>query len=118
MSIISGAVGGIAVASLKSAIDFETAFTGVTKTVDGTEEQLANLKQGILDMSTQLPSSASEIANVAEAAGQLGIQTDNILDFSKAMIDLGNSTNLTSDEAASQLAKFANIMQKIGRAHV
>lgn len=111
MSIISGAVGGIAVASLKSAIDFETAFTGVTKTVDGTEEQLANLKQGILDMSTQLPSSASEIANVAEAAGQLGIQTDNILDFSKAMIDLGNSTNLTSDEAASQLAKFANIMQ-------
>lgn len=62
-------------------------------------------------MSTQLPSSASEIASVAEAAGQLGIQTDNILDFTKAMIDLGNSTNLTSDEAASQLAKFANIMQ-------
>lgn len=27
------------------------------------------------------------------------------------MIDLGNSTNLTADEAASQLAKFANIMQ-------
>lgn len=111
LSIVSGAIGGIAVASLKSAVDFESAFTGVTKTVDGTEEQLANLKQGILDMSTQLPSSASEIASVAEAAGQLGIQTDNILDFSKAMIDLGNSTNLTSDEAASQLAKFANIMQ-------
>ncbi len=109
LSIVSGAVGGIAAASLKSAIDFETAFTGVTKTVDGTEEQLANLKKGILDMSTRLPSSASEIASVAEAAGQLGIQTDNILDFTKVMIDLGNSTNVSADEASTALAKFANV---------
>lgn len=109
LSVISAGVGGIAVASLKSAIDFETAFTGVIKTVDGTEEQLASLKKGILDMSTKLPSSASEIASVAEAAGQLGIQVDNILDFTKVMIDLGNSTNVSADEASTALAKFANV---------
>ncbi len=102
---------GAGVASVKSAMDFETAFTGVEKTVDGTEEQIANLKQGIKDLATEIPSSTTEISAVAEAAGQLGIQTDNILGFSKAMIDLGNSTNLTADEAASQLAKFANITQ-------
>lgn len=100
------AVGGLAV---KSAMEFETAFTGVEKTVDGTEEQMKNLKQGIKDLSKELPSTTTEIAAVAEAAGQLGIETDNILGFSKAMIDLGNSTNLTSEEAAQQLAKFANI---------
>lgn len=111
LSILSGLVGGIAIASLKSSIDFESAFTGVTKTVDATEEELAELRQGILDLSTEIPTSATEIAAVAEAAGQLGIKTENILSFSKAMIDLGNSTNLTSEEAASQLAKFANIMQ-------
>ena len=103
-------VGTFATAT-KEAIEFESAFTGVTKTVDGTEEQLENLKQGIKDLAKEIPSSTTEIAAVAEAAGQLGIQTDNILSFSKAMIDLGNSTNLTSEEAASQLAKFANIMQ-------
>lgn len=97
--------------SAKSAIDFEDAFAGVEKTVDGTEEQMETLKQGIRDLAKEIPSSTTEIAAVAEAAGQLGIQTDNILSFSKAMIDLGNSTNLTSAEAASQLAKFANIMQ-------
>lgn len=102
---------GAGVASVKSAMDFETAFTGVEKTVDGTEEQIANLKQGIKDLATEIPSSTTEISAVAEAAGQLGIQTDNVLSFSKAMIDLGNSTNLTADEAASQLAKFANITQ-------
>ena len=99
------------VAAGKSAIDFESAWTGVTKTVDGTTEQLKTLRSGILDLSTELPSSAVSIANVAESAGQLGIQTDNILSFSKAMIDLGNSTNLTADEAATQLARFANITE-------
>jgi len=95
----------------KAATDFESAFAGVRKTVDATEKELADLEKGIREMSKVLPSSASEIAAVAEAAGQLGIQTENILSFSKAMLDLGNSTNLTADEAASALAQFANITQ-------
>lgn len=111
LSAFSAATAGALVASAKSAIDFEDAFTGVTKTVDGTEEQLEEIKQGIIEMSKELPSTTTEISAVAEAAGQLGIKTENILGFSKAMIDLGNSTNLTADEAATQLARFANIMQ-------
>ena len=55
--------------------------------------------------------SAVEIAAVAESAGQLGIQTDNILGFTKTIIDLSNATNLVGEEGASQLAKFANITQ-------
>ncbi len=94
---------------VKSAISFETAFAGVEKTVDGTAEQMSNLRQGIRDMAKELPSSTTEIAAVAEAAGQLGIQTDNILDFTKVMIDLGESTNLNAEEAATTLARFANI---------
>lgn len=111
VSAFSGATAAAFVASAKSAIDFEDAFTGVEKTVDGTEQQMAELKQGIRDMAKEIPSTTTEISAVAEAAGQLGIKTENILSFSKAMIDLGNSTNLTADEAASQLAKFANITQ-------
>ena len=62
-------------------------------------------------MSLTLPSSAEDIAAVAESAGQLGIQTDNILGFTKTIIDLSNATNLIGEEGASQLAKFANITQ-------
>ena len=110
MSALSTATATALIASAKTAIDFESAFTGVEKTVDGTAEQMEELKQGIRDMAKEIPSSTTEISAVAEAAGQLGIKTENILSFSKAMIDLGNSTNLTASEAASQLAKFANIM--------
>lgn len=111
MSAFSAASATALTISAKTAIDFEDAFAGVEKTVDGTAEQMEELKQGIRDMAKEIPSSTTEISAVAEAAGQLGIKTENILDFTKAMIDLGNSTNLTSEEAASQLAKFANIMQ-------
>lgn len=102
------ALGGVAA---NSAVQFESAFAGVRKTVDATEEQLKELEQGIRDMSTEIPASATAIAEVAEAAGQLGIESDNILSFTRTMIDLGEATNLSAEEAASSLAKFANIIQ-------
>lgn len=101
----------IGTAAVKAQIDFESAFAGVKKTVDGTEEDFKKLEKGIKDMSKELPSSAEDIAAVAESAGQLGIQTDNILGFTRTIIDLGNATNLVGEEGASQLAKFANITQ-------
>lgn len=108
---ISGAVAGVGVAAAKSAIDYESAFAGVQKTVDATDEQLEQLSEGIRDMSKEIPASAVAISGVAEAAGQLGIKTDNILSFTRTMIDLGEATNLTSEDAASSLAQFANITQ-------
>lgn len=109
VSAFSLATGSALVASAASAIEFESAFTGVEKTVDGTEQQMAELEQGIRDMAKEIPSTTTEISAVAEAAGQLGIKTEDILSFTKVMINLGNSTNLSAEEAASALAKFANI---------
>lgn len=102
---------GIGTAALKASIDFESAFAGVRKTVDATEEEFDALERGIRDMSTRLPASAGDIARVAEAAGQLGIKTENILEFTEVMIGLGTATNMTADEAATALARFANITQ-------
>lgn len=97
------------IAAGKASIEYESAVTGVYKTVDGTEEQLAAIDSAIKDMATDIPATTDEIAGVAEAAGQLGISTDNVMGFSKVMIDLGESTNLTAEQAATSLAKFSNI---------
>lgn len=108
--VIAAAAGTAYGATAKQAIDFESAFAGVKKTVEGTPEQLEEIRKGILKMSqADVSSAATDIAAVAENAGQLGIETENVVKFSKTMIDLGNSTNLASDEAASSLAKFANV---------
>lgn len=107
---VSAAASATLVGVTKSAIDFETAFTGVTKTVDGTEEELENIRQGLFKLSEATASSATDIAAVAEAAGQLGVKTPNILNFTETMVRLGDSTNLAADEAATAIAQLYNVM--------
>lgn len=106
----AGMAGGFALAT-KAAIDWESAWTGVLKTVDGSDEELGALEDGLRRMATELPATHTEIAAVAEAAGQLGISTPAIEDFTRTMIDLGETTNLSAGEAATNLARVANIMQ-------
>ena len=101
---------GLGAAAFKAAVDFESAFAGVKKTVDTSEEGFKKLEKGIRDMAKELPASASDIAAVAESAGQLGIAEDKILSFSRTVIDLGESTNLTREQAATEFARFANIV--------
>lgn len=107
--IVAGA--GIA---LKAAIDYESAFAGVKKTVDGTPQQFEKLSASIRNMAKEMPASATQIAAVAEAAGQLGVPIGSIEGFTKTMINLGVSTNLSAEEAATSIAKIGNIMQVSG----
>lgn len=102
----------------KAAISWESDFAGVKKTNDEVVDSngnvtysYADLESGLRDLAKQLPSSHSEIAKVAEAAGQLGIKTQNVKSFTKTMIDLGESTNMSAESAATSLARFANITQ-------
>lgn len=107
------AVGG---GSIKAASDFDSAAAGMRKTVDELVDEngkviisYKDLEGGIRDMSKELPASATQIAEVAESAGQLGIKTENVLTFSRTMIDMGESTNLAANDAATSLARLANI---------
>ena len=104
--------------SIKAASDFETAFAGVKKTVDEVVDKngkvvisYADLEKGIRQMAKEIPASTTEISAVAEAAGQLGIKTENVLGFTRTMLAMGQATNLSSEEAATALAQLANITQ-------
>jgi TP901 family phage tail tape measure protein len=112
--VLGGAMAAALGASIKAAVNYESAFAGVAKTVDGTAEQMAALSDGIRAMSRELPASAIEIAAVAEAAGQLGVRREDILGFTRVMVDLGETTNLTADEAATSMAQLMNIMGTAG----
>ncbi|AHN24360.1 phage tail tape measure protein [Lysinibacillus varians] len=107
---VTAPIAALGAGAFKAAVDFESAFAGVRKTVNTSEEGFKKLEQGIRDMAKELPASASDIAAVAESAGQLGIAEDKILSFSRTIIDLGESTNLTREQAATEFARFANIV--------
>ena len=103
-------VSGILTDSIKSAVSYEDAFAGVRKTVDATEPEFNQLSDAIRNMSKEMPESAEEIAHVMEIAGQLGISgTDNLESFTRTAVMLGDTTNLSSEEASTALARFLNI---------
>ena len=99
----------------KAAMDWESAFAGVKKTVDDSAEGYAQLEGELRNLATTLPASHQEIAAVAEAAGQLGVKRDDIVGFTSTMVDLGETTNLTADEAATAIAQISNVMGTMDR---
>ena len=114
---VSTAMMGAGVAALagvgavaKTAMDWESAWAGVKKTVDGTDEQLRSLEGSLREMARTMPATHAEIAATAEAAGQLGVATEDVASFTRTMIMLGETTNLTADEAATSIAQISNIM--------
>ena len=107
---ITAPITALGTAAVKASVDYEYAFADVRKTVDATEDEYDRLSDSVKKMSTEVASSAEDIAEVMAIAGQLGIENEHLAEFTRTMIDLGNSTNLISADAASEAARFANIM--------
>lgn len=108
---------GLGAASAIAAVNFEDNFANVKKTVDGTPEELEDIRQKIIQLSTTgidghnaIPQTTAELTELAAAGGQLGITTDNIVDFTEVMAQMGSATNLVGEEGAATLARFQNVM--------
>lgn len=98
-----------AAASFKSAVDIDTALTGVRKTVDMTEEGYQNLKRGAVELSRTQPVSANTILNMEALGAQLGWSNDKLQDFAMTVAGLDIATDMDAETAATELAQFANI---------
>lgn len=111
----------LAGASIKAAMDFEEAFSGVAKTVDGVADSKGKLtefgkqlQQGFRELSKTIPVTVNELAKIGETAGALGIPKDKVLEFSAVMAKLGATTNVTSDQAAASIGAIQNVFKSSG----
>lgn len=104
---------GLGTAAGKAAIDFESAFAGVRKTVNATGEDtekfFSGLSDDVIEMSKRLATGADDISEVMAIAGQLGIANEELQSFTETIVRLGMSTDLAGEDAASSMARFANI---------
>lgn len=92
-----------------ASIEFEEGMAGVRRTVGGTTEELSEIAAEFKEMTREIPITTSELNQIAEAAGQLGIAQEDITSFTQVMAELATTTDLTADNAATMLAQFANI---------
>lgn len=109
--MIGGAaiVAGLGMAG-RAAMQWESDWASVAKTVEGSDAQMEQLEDSLRGLALQIPVTSSELAQIASSAGQLGIETQNIASFTRTIAEMGVTTNLTVGEAAMQMARFSNIM--------
>ena len=110
-AFVTAPIVALGTASVNASIEFESSFASVRKTVDASEAEFAQLAETSKRMSTEVAASTSTINEVMATGGQLGIATEHLEEFARVMIDLGNSCeDLNADDAATSIAKFANVM--------
>lgn len=103
---ITGAINKIA--------ELEQGMVGIAKTTGITGKELELLSNELDSLASELSGiSIIELQEIAETAGQLGIQgTENILSFTEAVGKIAVATDLTAGEAAESFAILSNIMKE------
>jgi TP901 family phage tail tape measure protein len=91
-----------------AAVAFESAFADVRKVVNGSDEQLGNIRQSILDMSKELPIAADGIAAIYAAAGQANIPINELNKFSEMVAKVSTAWEVPVAETGQALAEIKN----------
>jgi len=103
------AAGGMGL-MVNAAMDWQSEWTAVARTATGTSAQLDALQSSLRTMATEIPTSAKDIAAVAQSVAELGVAAPNVAAFTRVMIDLGATTNMTATDATTSLGKFMAVM--------
>jgi len=108
----SNAAKGFLKDAINEAVEYEDAFADVKKTVKASETMYDGISEGLRELAKEVPTSASELAKIAGLAGQMGVEAEGIVSFTKNMVDFGNATNITAEEAAQEIAQIYNVIGK------
>ncbi|GAA1812362.1 phage tail tape measure protein [Nesterenkonia flava] len=107
---VGGAITGALGLAGAAAIQWESDWADVMRRTAGTPEQLNELEDSLRGIARELPTTHSEVTQVAASAAQLGVAVTDVEDFTRVMIDMGVATNMTAEQAATNMQRFANVM--------
>ncbi|NGM16951.1 phage tail tape measure protein [Eggerthellaceae bacterium zg-893] len=108
-STLTPAIAVAAGATVAAATSIDTALTNVKKTVDGTAEQYEALKLAAVEFSTANATSASAMLDAQALGAQLGFAIDELQEFGEVATGLEIATNMGMEQAATEMAQFANV---------
>lgn len=97
-------------AAVRFAGNFESSFANIRKTVDATEPEFAKMSAEIRQMAKEIPTAVEELNNLGGVAGQLGVESRNIVAFTRTIAMLGDTTDIAGEQAALSLSRFMNVM--------
>lgn len=117
LAVAASAAIGFGTMAVREAIEFESSFAGVIKTVDGVVDEFGNLtalghdlQMQMRDLALTIPVDTTTLNRIAELGGQLGIAADDLQSFTSTMAMMSVTTNVGAEQAAMSFAKIGNVM--------
>lgn len=107
---VSAAITGAGVGLATAFATIESGFSAVERTTGLSGGALAELEDQLVSMADRLPVAATEIQTMAARAGQLGVASDQVDEFTEAISKFAAiSDTLTPEEAANSIARIGNL---------
>ena len=94
----------------RAGLEFESSFAGIRKTIEATNEEFEILSKWMRRLAKEIPINVNELNKIGEIGGQLWVAKEDLIDFTRTIALIWASTDLTTEGAATQFAKFANAM--------
>src|SRR4030042_871817 len=115
---MAGALGAMALfvkSSVTSLAEFEDAMIGVQKPTGMAAPEIKTLGDALRKMAVddmQGTVAATELAKIAEIAGQMGVNSsEDILKFSKTIAEISIATDTSADEVAKSMGEIENVFR-------
>ncbi|NLD09762.1 MAG: phage tail tape measure protein, partial [Xanthomonadaceae bacterium] len=93
------------------AMGFESAMSDVAKVMGGTDEEVARLSRSILEMSKRIPIAAEGLAKIAESGAQIGLQADDLEQYTEQVAKMATAFGMTTEDAGKSVADMMNVFQ-------
>ena len=112
LGIAFGAFKGLAT-PIMQAKEYETAWINVTKSVDGTVEQMARLRKGLRQMDGM---GFDGLTEISAAVGKMGISIDDNLAFTKTIMMGSVALDMSAAESAKAMGKYLALTNQLDNA--
>jgi len=112
----AGAI-ALGTSSVKKAMEFENSMADVVKVVDGLRDENGRLtsdyyemSDALMTMATKIPMTTSELAAITAAAGQAGIASEDLMEFTETAAKMGIALDTTAEQAGEWMATWRTAM--------
>ena len=95
--------------AVKVGADFESAFTAVERTISDTVLPIGDIRDGLIELSTQIPLTFQELSTIASLGNQLGIASDDVLGFTETIARFSAVSGQSIDQVAESFGKISNL---------
>jgi len=112
-AIAGGAI--IAKAAYDAASAWEAGMAQISKTtgIEKGSSGFNDLSEDLKDLYATMPTTMSEIQNVAKSAGSLGIEQSSIAGYTRVALEMGSAFDIPAEEAAVAVGKVQSQLKKL-----